>query len=75
MDLGVAATAVKAPWAKSLPDQMSAVHRTLGDLGVAFPAQVARHFARGRATTVRPLLETLTTMGMARIVEGGRFVA
>ncbi|WP_211644040.1 class I SAM-dependent DNA methyltransferase [Loktanella sp. SALINAS62] len=75
MDLGIAATAAKAPWPKSLPDQLSAVQRTLGDLGVATPEQVARHFARGRATTVQPLLESLTALGQARIIEGGRFAA
>jgi len=73
MDLGIAATTAKTPWPKSLPDQLSAVQRTLGDLGVATPEQVARQFARGRATTVQPLLESLTALGQARIVEGGRF--
>jgi SAM-dependent methyltransferase len=75
MDLGIAAITAKTPWPKSLPDQLSAVQRTLGDLGVATPEQVARHFARGRATTVQPLLESLTALGQARIIEGGRFAA
>jgi SAM-dependent methyltransferase len=75
MDLGIAAATAKTPWPKSLPDQLSAVQRTLGDLGIATPEQVARQFARGRATTVQPLLESLTALGQARVIEGGMFAA
>lgn len=75
MDLGIAAATAKTPWPKSLPDQLSAVQRTLGDLGIATPEQVARQFARGRATTVQPLLESLTALGQARVIEGGKFAA
>ncbi|MEH6654554.1 MAG: DNA methyltransferase [Loktanella salsilacus] len=75
MDLGIAAATAKTPWPKSLPDQLSAVQRTLGDLGIATSEQVARQFARGRATTVQPLLESLTALGQARVIEGGKFAA
>ena len=49
------------------------VRDVLGDLGEATPEQVARRFTRGRAATVKPLLETLTAIGQARILEGARF--
>ncbi len=45
----------------------------LYDLGEATPEQIVRQFARGRATTVKPLLESLTALGQARITEGGQF--
>ena len=35
----------------------------------------ARHFKRGRAGTVQPLLESLTALGQARETDGGRFAA
>lgn len=41
--------------------------------GTATPEQVARQFQRARAGSVQPLLESLTALGQARIVEGGRF--
>lgn len=76
MDIGAAAEAsAKVPWPKSLPDQIAAVRNTLADLGEATPDQVARRFARVRTASVRPLLESLTALGQARIIEGGRFAA
>ncbi|TDL85815.1 class I SAM-dependent DNA methyltransferase [Meridianimarinicoccus aquatilis] len=73
MDLGPADTATKPPFPKSLPDQIAAVRAALSDLGEATPEQVARTFKRGRAATVQPLLESLTALGQARTIEGGRF--
>jgi len=73
MDLGPKDTGAKTPWPKSLPEQIAAVQAALYDLGEATPEQVARQFARGRATTVQPLLESLTALGQARITEGGQF--
>lgn len=75
MDLGIAAATTKTPWPKTLPDQLSAVQHKLGELGIATPEQIARQFARGRATTVQPLLESLTALGQARMFEDGRFAA
>ncbi len=76
MDIGAAAEAsAKVPWPKSLPDQIAAVRNILADLGEATPDQVARRFARVRTASVRPLLESLTALGQARIIEGGRFAA
>ncbi len=73
MEIGPADTATKAPWPKSLPEQIAAVRAALSDLGTATPDQVARQFHRARAGSVQPLLESLTALGQARIVEGGRF--
>jgi len=51
----------------------------LGDcapaMGEATPEQVARQFKRGRAASVKPLLESLSALGQARLIEGGRFAA
>jgi SAM-dependent methyltransferase len=73
MDLGPAVATAKEPWPKTLPEQIKAVRAALTDMGEATPDQVARRFARARAGTVQPLLESLTALGQARIVEGGRF--
>ncbi len=73
MDIGPAESTAKAPWPKTLPEQIAAVRATLSDLGTATPEQVARQFQRARAGSVQPLLESLTALGQARIVEGGRF--
>ncbi|WP_246107320.1 RNA-binding protein [Puniceibacterium confluentis] len=73
MDLDPRDTAAKPAFPQSLPDQIAAVREALSDLGEATPEQVARQFKRGRATTVQPLLQSLTALGQARIVEGGRF--
>ena len=74
-DVGQTDTATKAPWPKTLPEQIAAVRNALSDLGTATPEQVARQFQRARAASVQPLLESLTALGQARIVEGGRFAA
>jgi hypothetical protein len=73
MDLGPKEAVTKDPWPKSLPEQIAAVRAVLTAMGGATPEQVARRFARGRATTVQPLLESLAALGQARLVEGGRF--
>lgn len=75
MDLGPAQTATKTHWPKTLPEQFAVLRATLQDMGEASPDQVTRRFQRLRQTTVQPLLETLTLLGHARLVEGGRFAA
>lgn len=75
MDIGPTVSTDKAPWPKTLPEQMAAVHATLSDLGTATPEQVARTFQRGRAVSVQPLLESLAAIGKAYQIEGGRFAA
>ena len=73
LDIGPKDGAAKALWPKALPEQIAAVRTALSDLGTATPEQIARQFMRGRASTVQPLLESLTALGQARILDGGRF--
>ena len=75
LDIGPKDMTEKAPWPKSLPEQIAAVRAALSDMGEATPEQVARQFKRGRAGTVQPLLESLTALGQARETDGGRFAA
>ena len=75
MDIGPTEATTKAPWPKLLPEQIAAVRNALHALGTATPEQVARQFLRARSTSVQPLLESLTAIGQARLVEGGRFAA
>ena len=75
MNLGPTEPAEKTPWPKSLPDQFAAIRAALQDLGEATPDQIARRFLKARQGTVLPVLEILTLLGHARIVEGGRFAA
>ena len=73
MDIAPAVTTAKAAWLKTLPEQMAAVQKALVGLGVASPDQVARQFARVRASSVQPMLEDLIAVGLAHMIEGGRF--
>lgn len=75
MDLGISPSTAKTPWPNTMPEQIAAVRTALRDLGQATPEQVARQFIRARATSVQPLLESLTALGHAQIIEGGRFAA
>ena len=75
MDLGVVAKVEKAPWPKTLPEQIAAVREALSEMGEATPDQVARRFMRARAGTVAPLLESLAALGQADKGEDGRFAA
>ncbi len=75
MDLGVTAKVEKAPWPKTLPDQIAAVREALTEMGEATPEQIARKFTRARTTAVLPLLESLAALGQAEAVEDGRFAA
>ena len=75
MDIGPTVSTAKAPWPKTMPEQMAAVLNALGDLGTATPEQIARQFLRARAGSVQPLLESLAMIGKAHLVEGGRFAA
>ncbi len=73
--VGIATPMAKIPWPARLPDQIAAVRATLQDMGEATPEQIARTFTRARTTSVQPLLESLTALGQARMIEGGRFAA
>ena len=73
LDIGPGDTTTKAPWPKTLPEQIAAVQAALYDLGEATPEQIARQFQRGRAGSVKPLLESLNALGHARKTEDDRF--
>jgi len=75
MDLGVTAKIEKAPWPKTLPAQIAAVREALQEMGEATPEQIARRFARGRAGTVAPLMDSLAALGQAEKGEDGRYAA
>ena len=79
MDFGDAAMARPdniIPWPKSLPEQVSAVQSILTAFGAPLAAQdIARRFKGKRAATVRPVLDALTGIGMARRLGDGRYAA
>jgi hypothetical protein len=75
MDLGITAKVEKAPWPKTLPDQIAAVREALTEMGEATPDQIARRFMRARTTSVQPLLESLAALGQAERVEDDRYAA
>jgi hypothetical protein len=75
MDLGVTVKVEKAPWPKTLPDQIAAVREALAEMGEATPDQIARRFMRARTTSVQPLLESLAALGQAELVGEDRYAA
>ncbi len=79
LDLGEASAPVPdnvVPWPKKLPEQVSAVAAVLSSSTVPLaPQDVARTFKGKRATTVRPILDSLTAIGQARRLKDGRYAA
>lgn len=75
LDVGPAAKVEKAPWPKTLPDQIAAVREALAEMGEATPDQIARRFMRARKTSVQPLLDSLAALGQAEKVDEGRYAA
>jgi hypothetical protein len=75
MDLGAVAKVEKAPWPKTLPDQIAAVREALSEMVEATPDQIARRFMRARTTSVQPLLDSLAALGQAEKTEEGRYAA
>jgi hypothetical protein len=79
LDLGDAAVALLdnvIPWPTTLPEQVSAVQSVLaGAQAPLAPQDVARAFKGKRAATVRPVLDALTGIGMARRLKDGRYAA
>ena len=57
------------------PGGRSVVLQVLQEKGEATPEQIARHFQRVRQTSFQPLLESLTLLGQARLLESGQFAA
>lgn len=75
MDLGPVVAVEKAPWPKTLPDQIAAVREALEEAGEATPEQIARTFKRARTTSVQPLLESLAALGQAVATDNGTYTA
>jgi len=75
MDLGVVDKIEKAPWPKTMPEQIAAVRAALSELGEATPEQIARRFMRARAGVVEPLMASLVALGQAEKGEDGRYAA
>ncbi|MCP8892231.1 class I SAM-dependent DNA methyltransferase [Sphingomonas faeni] len=79
LDLGEAAVAPVSnviPWPASLPDQVGAVQAILAAAAGPMAAQdVARTFKGKRAGTVRPVLDALAGVGLARRLTDGRYAA
>ena len=70
LDLGEATPVLAdnvVPWPGTLPEQVSAVQSILAaSTAPLAPADVARAFKGKRAATVRPVLDALAGIGMAR---------
>ena len=79
LDLGEAAAVLPdnvIPWPGTLPEQVSAVQSILSAAGSPLaPQDVARAFKGKRAATVRPVLDALAGIGMARRLGDGRYAA
>lgn len=64
------------PWPVALPDQVSAIQSVLAASPTPLaPQDVARAFKGKRAATVRPVLDALAGIGMARRLADGRYAA
>jgi len=79
LDLGEAAAVLPdnvIPWPGTLPEQVSAVQSILSAAGSPLaPQDVARAFKGKRAATLRPVLDALAGIGMARRLKDGRYAA
>lgn len=79
LDLGEVAPVMPdnvIPWPGSLPEQVSAVQQVLSAAAAPLaPQDVARTFKGKRASTVRPVLDALASIGMARRLKDGRYAA
>lgn len=66
----------KLPWPKTLPERAQAVKAALSAQRTPVtPEQLAKAFLRARVEGVEELLETLASLGQARELADGRFVA
>jgi len=78
-DLGEAAVAPVSnviPWPATLPEQVGAVQSILAAAPAPLgAADIARSFKGKRAATVRPVLDALAGLGMARRLNDGRYAA
>lgn len=66
----------KTPWPKTLPERAQAVKAALAaQRSPVTPEQLAKTFLRARVEGVEELLDTLASLGQARELADGRFVA
>lgn len=66
----------KLAWPKGLAEQAAAVQSALVSMGAAASVEeVAQRFARANRERVEELLDTLASLGKARELRDGRFVA
>ncbi len=79
LDLGEAAVVPVSnviPWPATLPEQVGAVRSILAAAPAPLgAADIARSFKGKRAATVRPVLDALAGLGMARRLNDGRYAA
>jgi Fe2+ or Zn2+ uptake regulation protein len=79
LDLGEGAVPLPdnvIPWPEKLPDQISAVAQVLAAARTPLAVQdVARSFRGKRPATVRPMLDALAGVGLARRLQDGRYAA
>ena len=67
---------VRPPWPKLLPDQVRLLRENLAAQSTPVNAQtLAKAFTRARVEKVEELLQALVTLGQARLVEGGKYLA
>ena len=70
-----AVAGAKRPWSKTLPEQAQAVRAVLAEQSTGLTAQqLARLFLRANTQRVTDMLNTLVSLGQARILEGDRYV-
>lgn len=66
----------KLPWPKTLAEQAQAVRSALAARRAPVtPEQLAKTFLRARVDRVEELLDTLASLGQARELDDGRFIA
>ena len=79
LDLGETGTVPASnviPWPATLPEQVGAVQSILAATPQPLlPRDVARNFKGKRAATVRPVLDALAGLGLARRLNDGRYAA
>ncbi len=70
-----AVAGAKRPWPKTLPEQAQAVRAVLAEQPAGLtPEQLARIFLRANTQRVTDMLNTLVSLGQARVLEGDRYV-
>jgi hypothetical protein len=69
-------TSSRCPWPQALPDQVRVLRELLSAQPGAVSADaLARQLTRARADRVEELLQTLVTLGRARQLDDGRYIA